>query len=120
MQNFSETFLKPVDGTITVPTGDGAEAFVDAEDIAAVAAATLANPDAHAGAEYAPTGPEALTVGAAADIIADVTGQPVEAQRHRPQCMDRRQRRGRACPPAYGEVLRMLTETDRLRPRLPA
>ena len=50
MQNFSETFLKPVGGVITVPTGDGAEAFVDAEDIAAVAAATLASPDAHAGA----------------------------------------------------------------------
>ena len=25
MQNFSETFLKPIDGLITVPTGDGAE-----------------------------------------------------------------------------------------------
>jgi hypothetical protein len=36
MQNFSETFLKPVDGVITAPTGDGAEAFVDAEDIADV------------------------------------------------------------------------------------
>ena len=58
MQNFSETFLKPVDGVIAVPTGDGAEAFIDAEDIAAVAAATLASPDHHAGAEYAPTGPQ--------------------------------------------------------------
>ena len=76
MQNFSEMFLKPVGGVIAVPTGDGAEAFVDAEDIAAVAAATLASPDAHASAEYAPTGPEALTVNAAADIIAGVTGQP--------------------------------------------
>jgi uncharacterized protein YbjT (DUF2867 family) len=69
MQNFSETFLKPVDGAITVPTGHGAEAFVDADDIAAVAAATLARPDAHAGAQYAPTGPEALTVSDAADMI---------------------------------------------------
>jgi hypothetical protein len=42
MPNFSETFLKPVDGVITVPTDDGAEAFVDADDVAAVAAATLA------------------------------------------------------------------------------
>jgi uncharacterized protein YbjT (DUF2867 family) len=50
MQNFSETFLKPIDGAITVPTGDGAEAFVDADDIAAVAAATLAAPSSHAGA----------------------------------------------------------------------
>ncbi|HEY2702327.1 MAG TPA: NAD(P)H-binding protein [Candidatus Dormibacteraeota bacterium] len=62
MQNFSDDHLPLVDGVITVPTGDGADAFVDAEDIAAVAAETLANPEAHAGAQYAPTGPEALTV----------------------------------------------------------
>ncbi|MGH3972351.1 MAG: hypothetical protein ACRDS9_03370 [Pseudonocardiaceae bacterium] len=35
MQNFSEAHLKPVDGLITVPTGNGAEAFVDAADIIA-------------------------------------------------------------------------------------
>src|SRR3984893_7170988 len=57
MQNFSETFLKPVGGAIMVPAGDGAEAFVDAEDIAAVASATLADPQAPAGAPYAPTAP---------------------------------------------------------------
>ena len=68
MQNFSETFLRPVDGVITVPTGDGAEALVDAEDIATVAAATLASPDAMSGAQYAPTGPQALTVSEAADF----------------------------------------------------
>jgi uncharacterized protein YbjT (DUF2867 family) len=110
MQNFSETFLKPVDGVITVPTGDGAEAFVDAEDIAAVAAATLASPDAHAGAEYAPTGPAALTVSDAANVIADVTGQPA---RHndvdRNAWIDGSVAAG--VPAAYSEVLRMLTET---------
>ena len=70
MQNFSETFLKPVDGVITVPTADGSEAFIDAEDIAAVAAETLANADAHAGAAYALTGSEAITVSEAAEVIA--------------------------------------------------
>jgi uncharacterized protein YbjT (DUF2867 family) len=110
MQNFSETFLKPVDGVIAVPTGDGAEAFVDAEDIAAVAAATLASPDAHAGAEYAPTGPEALTVSAAADIIADVTGQPTKYNDiARSAWIDGTVAAG--VPAAYGEVLRTLTET---------
>ena len=73
-----ETFLKPVDGVITVPTADGSEAFIDAEDIAAVAAETLANPDAHAGAAYALTGPEAITVSEAAKIIVVVTGKPVK------------------------------------------
>jgi uncharacterized protein YbjT (DUF2867 family) len=110
MQNFSETFLKPVDGVIAVPTGDGAEAFIDAEDIAAVAAATLASPDHHAGAEYAPTGPDALTMSAAADIIADVTGQPA---RHNDIDRDAwvEGMVAAGVPAAYGEVLRTLTET---------
>lgn len=33
MQNFSETFLKPINDEIVVPCGTGAEAFVSAEDI---------------------------------------------------------------------------------------
>jgi uncharacterized protein YbjT (DUF2867 family) len=110
MQNFSETFLKPADAVITVPTGDGAEAFVDAEDIAAVAAATLASPGAHAGAQYAPTGPEALTVSDAAAIIADVTGHPVKHDDiDRQAWLDGSVAAG--VPAEYGEVLRMLTET---------
>ena len=110
MQNFSETFLKPVDGLITVPTGDGAEAFVDAEDIATVAAATLASPDAHAGAQYAPTGPQALTVSEAADIIADVTGQQAKHNDiDREAWIDGSVAAG--VPAEYGETLRRLTET---------
>jgi uncharacterized protein YbjT (DUF2867 family) len=110
MQNFSETFLKPVDGAIAVPTGDGAEAFVDAEDIAAVAAATLASPDAHAGAQYAPTGPEALTVSDAAEVIAEVTGRPVQHNDlDRNAWIDATVAAG--VPAEYGEILRMLTET---------
>jgi uncharacterized protein YbjT (DUF2867 family) len=77
MQNFSESFLKPVDGVITVPTADGSEAFIDAEDIAAVAAETLASPD-HAGAAYALSGPKGSTVSQAAEVIAGVTGKPVK------------------------------------------
>jgi uncharacterized protein YbjT (DUF2867 family) len=110
MQNFSETFLKPIHGAITVPTGDGGEAFVDAEDIAAVAAATLADPSSHAGAQYAPTGPERLTMGEAADVIGSVTGQPV---RHvdidRSAWVDAVIASG--VPAEYGETLRLLTET---------
>jgi uncharacterized protein YbjT (DUF2867 family) len=44
---------------------------------AAVAVETLVDPDAHAGAQYAPTGPQSLTVSEVADIIADVSGRPV-------------------------------------------
>jgi uncharacterized protein YbjT (DUF2867 family) len=77
MQNFSDDHLPVIEGAITVPTGGGAEAFVDAADIAAVAVETLVDPDAHAGAQYAPTGPQSLTVSDVAGIIADVTGGPV-------------------------------------------
>jgi uncharacterized protein YbjT (DUF2867 family) len=77
MQNFSDQHLPVIEEAITVPTGDGAEAFVDATDIAAVAVETLVDPDAHAGAHYAPTGPQALTVSQVAAIIADVSGRPV-------------------------------------------
>jgi uncharacterized protein YbjT (DUF2867 family) len=77
MQNFTDDHLPVVDGQITVPTGGGADAFVDAADIAAVAAETLAHPHDHAGAQYAPTGPEALTFAQVAEIISGLTGRPV-------------------------------------------
>ena len=110
MQNFSEGHLVPRDGFITVPTGDGTEAFVDVEDIAAVTAATLADPDAHAGAGYAPTGPEAITVADAARIIATVTGLPIKhADIDRQAWIQAMIAEG--VPADYSTVLAMLTET---------
>ena len=110
MQNFSETFLKPIDDAITVPTGNGSEAFFDADDIAAVAAATLADPSSHAGAQYAPTGPDRLTMREAADVIASVTRQPI---RH--VDIDRRTWvdaiLASGVPTEYGDMLKLLTET---------
>jgi uncharacterized protein YbjT (DUF2867 family) len=110
MQNFSETFLMPVDDVIVVPTGTGGEAFVDAGDIAAVAAATLADPEAHAGTEYAPTGPDVLTVSDAADIIASVTGRPVRhVDTDRLSWVESVIASG--VPAEYGGMLQMLTDT---------
>ena len=110
MQNFSETFLKPVGGSIVVPAGDGAEAFVDAVDIAAVASATLADPQAHAGAQYELTGPEALTIAEAAKIISDASGQVIDYRD-----IDRDAWIAGAVaggvPAEYGAVLSALTET---------
>jgi uncharacterized protein YbjT (DUF2867 family) len=110
MQNFSETFLKPADGAIVVPAGDGAEAFVDADDIASAASATLADPAAHAGAQYALTGPEALTIAEAAKIIGDVSG---EAVRYIDPDLGEWVAAAVAggIPAEYGAVLRILTET---------
>jgi uncharacterized protein YbjT (DUF2867 family) len=80
MQNFSEGYFAPsiaAAGVVSAPTGDGAEAFVDADDIAAVVAATLLDPAAHAGAEYTLTGPEALTFAEAADLLSPAAGRPI-------------------------------------------
>ena len=110
MQNFSETFLKPVNDEIVVPSGTGAEAFVNAEDIASVAAATLAEPERHAGRAYAPTGPESLTLDEAARIISAVAGRTiVYRDTDRDEWVDAMVRSG--VPAEYGEVLRTLTET---------
>jgi len=110
MQNFSETFLKPVDDEIVVPGGTGTEAFVNAEDIASVAAATLAEPERHAGRAYAPTGPESLTLDQAARIISAAAGRPIlYRDTDRNEWVGAMVRSG--VPAEYGEVLRTLTET---------
>jgi uncharacterized protein YbjT (DUF2867 family) len=111
MQNFSDDHLPVVDGVITIPTGDGADAFVDARDIAAVAAETLANPEAHAGAQYAPTGPEALTVADVATIIGDVIGRPVKHNDIDRETWISGAVAAGFVPAAYGEILRWLTST---------
>jgi uncharacterized protein YbjT (DUF2867 family) len=110
MQNFSETFLKPVEDEIVVPGGTGAEAFVSAEDIASVAAATLAEPERHAGRAYAPTGPESLTLDEAARIISAAAGRTiVYRDTDRTEWVGAMVRSG--VPAEYGEVLHALTET---------
>lgn len=79
MQNFTEGAFVPLveRGTLTLPAGDGAEAFIDTSDIAAAAAATLRDPAGHAGAEYDLTGPEALTLAEVARLLSDGLGRPV-------------------------------------------
>lgn len=78
-QNFSEGFLLQgilQAGMIVSAAGSGAAALVDAEDIAAVAAAALSEPG-HAGRTYAVTGPEALTFDRCAETISQASGRPV-------------------------------------------
>jgi uncharacterized protein YbjT (DUF2867 family) len=78
MQNFTDDHLPLVDDALIVPSGGGAEAFVDADDVAAVAVQTLLEPTAHNGATYSLNGPAALTFEDVAAIIADVSGRPVK------------------------------------------
>lgn len=80
MQDFTEWIWR--DGIadrrmIVAPSGGASEAFVDADDVAAVAAATLVDPSAHAGRAYTLTGPAALTFAEAAAAIGSRLGEPV-------------------------------------------
>ena len=62
---------------LLVPAGQGRTAFVDAEDVAAVAAAALLDPGAHAGRAWTPTGPEALTYTEVAEQLGEVVGRTI-------------------------------------------
>jgi uncharacterized protein YbjT (DUF2867 family) len=110
MQNFSETFLKPVNDEIAVPCGTGAEAFVSAEDIASVAVATLSDPLRHAGRAYAPTGPDSLTFEEAARLISIAVARRITYRDvDRNEWINAMTQAG--VPAEYGEVLRSLTDT---------
>jgi uncharacterized protein YbjT (DUF2867 family) len=111
MQNFCDEHLPVVDGLITVPSGGGAEAFVDAADIAAVAVETLLSPDAHDGTEYALTGPQALTFGEVADTISAETGRPVSYQDIDPEAWIGGAIALGVVPASYAVMLRWLTSS---------
>ena len=78
MQNFSESLLLPsaLEGgrVVVVPAGDAAMSFIDARDVADVAAA-LTEDGRHDGAEYVLTGGRALTFAEAASAIGKATGR---------------------------------------------
>jgi uncharacterized protein YbjT (DUF2867 family) len=77
-QNFSEDYLlDPVrGGEVVLPAGDVPEPFVDADDIADVAAAALTR-DGHAGEVYEVTGPRALTFAEAVAEIGRAAGREI-------------------------------------------
>lgn len=64
-------------GVIRGPAGDGRVAAVAIDDVAAVAAAVLRDPAAHAGATYDLTGPAALTMAEVAAILTAAGHGPV-------------------------------------------
>jgi len=78
MQNFLE--MAPTiarEGEIRAASGEGKIPFIDARDIAAVAATTLTSAG-HEGKKYVLTGPEALSYGEIATMIGSAIGRPVE------------------------------------------
>ncbi|CAM5303139.1 NAD(P)H-binding protein [Streptomyces cyaneofuscatus] len=76
-QNFTEgAFVDGVRaGELVLPVGDGKAAYIDTDDIAAVAVAALTE-DGHDGEVYELSGPRALSVAEALDEIAKATGGP--------------------------------------------
>ena len=110
MEDFSETFLQPVNDEIVVPAGDGVEAFVSVEDIASVAAVTLTDPEQHGGRAYAPTGPQALTMTEAAQLISAAAGRTITYRdADREEWIAAMVASG--LPAEYAQVLRPLTAT---------
>jgi uncharacterized protein YbjT (DUF2867 family) len=77
-QNFSEDYLVDpiVAGHLALPAGQVGEPFVDADDIADVAAAVLTQ-NGHLGQVYELTGPRLLTFTEVADTIAAATGRSI-------------------------------------------
>lgn len=77
MQNLSSVHRQEIkaDGEIFVPAGKGKTSFVDARDVAAVAAAALTRPDPER--TYSLTGPEALNYYQVAKILSDILARPV-------------------------------------------
>ncbi|MGI5200436.1 NAD(P)H-binding protein [Spirillospora sp. CA-108201] len=77
-QNFSEDlFLEPImSGELALPTGEGREAFIDADDIADAATAALTR-DGHAGQIYELSGPEPLSFRTAVEMIAEAAGRRI-------------------------------------------
>jgi len=78
-QNFNEGhLLEPVlGGVVALPAGDVREPFVDADDIADVAAAALTD-DRHAGRLYELTGPRLLSFADAAAEISKAAGRDIQ------------------------------------------
>lgn len=79
MQNFSGGYLREcveADGAFALPAGRGRVSFVDARDVAEVAAEALTS-DEHFEAAYTLTGPEALDHDEAAGVLSEAAGRPV-------------------------------------------
>jgi uncharacterized protein YbjT (DUF2867 family) len=64
-------------GTVYSSQGEGRVPFIDARDIAAVAARVLMTPHDHAGQAYTLTGPQALTNAEALAVISREIGRTV-------------------------------------------
>jgi uncharacterized protein YbjT (DUF2867 family) len=73
-QNFTEAMFVPVDGEVVAPVADGAEPFVDVEDVAEVAASLLTDPGFENDVVEV-SGPDAVDFPAAVSLVGDAAGR---------------------------------------------
>lgn len=88
MQNFNTFWLHGIQtqGKILLPTGTAKGSFIDARDIAAVAAALLSSSSFDRQA-FDLTGPEALDHAQVAAVLSQVTGRPIVYEEIAPQAL---------------------------------
>lgn len=79
MQNFINYYGSTIlsEGKIFLPLGEGKVSFVNARDIAHMAAEILINEEGHKGKAYTLTGPEALSIYNVVDIFSKVAGRKI-------------------------------------------
>ncbi|MFD9698402.1 ergot alkaloid biosynthesis protein [Lentzea sp. NPDC059081] len=113
MQNFTgdhQVAQGVRDGEIVTATDDGRVGFVDAADIAAVAARALTDPVPH-NTDHLITGPEALSYADAAAVVSELTGRVV---RHRSvRAAELTDRIAAAVPREFAALLAALDEDIR-------
>ena len=114
MQNFSETWMYDYvqAGQLRLSTGDGAEAWIDTDDVGDVAALTLLD-DEHVGRTYALSGPRLLTLTeVAAELTAAIGRQvdylPLDPDEHVTEMV------GAGVPPEEAHAIRDLFAVIRL------
>ena len=73
-QNFTEAMFVPVDGEVVAPVADGAEPFVDVEDVAEVAASLLTDPGFENDVIEV-SGPDAVDFSEAVSLVGDAAGR---------------------------------------------
>ncbi|WP_158041243.1 MULTISPECIES: NmrA family NAD(P)-binding protein [Kocuria] len=115
-QNLTTVFAADIRdrSRIVVPAGNGRTAFVDARDVAAVAARVLLDPRAHAGRIWTPTGEEALTWDEAAAVLGEVLGRTIAYTRPGIRAYVRHARHQLGMDPAMAATTAAIHATARL------
>lgn len=115
-QNLTTTHVSDIRdrSEIMVPAGRGATAFVDAEDVGAVAAAALLDPAAHRNRAWTVTGSQALTYAEVADILTQELGRPIRYARPGVVRYVRHARRALGMAPSMALITSAIYTTARL------